>query len=366
HSNNIQQQIQFNSNQQSLNLINENNFEILLNRKHIDISECDSTLIIINNFVENIERAMKDVSDKMMEECQLKNIRVVPQLLYNIPLNSIEQTNTDSSESFRMLKGAMKVSILAMHLSLKTDYEYTLVLICANKPTITLLNDICQELTITLNKQNNSSNQIDSTIQQSIPIIYQIETHVIDACLTIKSSLLPQHTIRIMLTSPVFCSDNFLNFDEKVTELNSDPTDMLDKNKCLEAAAEIRHSNWFTQCMFNVPYNLVVLRLLRHLQYIQTPLCYLNLWCLVLLVHKCHTQSINSITKLFRAVFTCLSSGILLPNKLGPGIIDPCEKDLVDAASYVTNEHRSKITSYAQNIIRFIAFEQFDKIFPLD
>ncbi|CAF5050180.1 unnamed protein product, partial [Rotaria sp. Silwood1] len=240
HSNNIQQQIQFNSNQQSLNLINENNFEILLNRKHIDISECDSTLIIINNFVENIERAMKDVSDKMMEECQLKNIRVVPQLLYNIPLNSIEQTNTDSSESFRMLKGAMKVSILAMHLSLKTDYEYTLVLICANKPTITLLNDICQELTITLNKQNNSSNQIDSTIQQSIPIIYQIETHVIDACLTIKSSLLPQHTIRIMLTSPVFCSDNFLNFDEKVTELNSDPTDMLDKNKCLEAAAEIR------------------------------------------------------------------------------------------------------------------------------
>ncbi|CAF5148496.1 unnamed protein product, partial [Rotaria sp. Silwood1] len=49
-----------------------------------------------------------------------------------------------------------------------------------------------------------------------------------------------------------------------------------------------------------------------------------------------------------------------------PGIIDPCEKDLVDAASYVTNEQRSKITSYAQNIIRFIAFEQFDKIFPLD
>jgi hypothetical protein len=47
-----------------------------------------------------------------------------------------------------------------------------------------------------------------------------------------------------MLTSPVFRSENFLNFDEKIreqiAELNPDPSDMLDKNKCLEAAAEIR------------------------------------------------------------------------------------------------------------------------------
>ncbi|CAF4719717.1 unnamed protein product, partial [Rotaria magnacalcarata] len=52
-----------------------------------------------------------------------------------------------------MLKGAMKVSILSMGLSLRIDHEYTLVLLCANKPTITLLNDICQELANALNKQ---------------------------------------------------------------------------------------------------------------------------------------------------------------------------------------------------------------------
>ncbi|CAF3385028.1 unnamed protein product [Rotaria sp. Silwood2] len=126
------------------------------------------------------------------------------------------------------------------------------------------------------------------------------------------------------------------------------------------------HSNWFTRCMFNHNNNLIVLRLLRHLQYIQTPLSYLNLWCLVLLVHKCQFQPINSITTLFRAVFTCLSCGILLPNKVGPGIIDPCEKDLADAADYLTNEQRSNITIYAQNIVRLIAFEQFDKIFSRD
>ena len=44
-----------------------------------------------------------------------------------------------------MLKGAMKVSTLAMRLFFKNESEYSLVLICANKPTVTLLKDICEE-----------------------------------------------------------------------------------------------------------------------------------------------------------------------------------------------------------------------------
>ena len=118
--------------------------------------------------------------------------------------------------------------------------------------------------------------------------------------------------------------------------------------------------------MLNHCHNSTVLRLLRSLQFNQTPLSCLNLWCLVLLVHKCQIQPINSITQLFRAVFACLSSGVLLPDKFGLGIIDPCEKDLIDATHYLTNEQRINITTYAQNILRLIAFEQFEKIFPIN
>ena len=138
----------------------------------------------------------------------------------------------------------MKVSILAMRLFLQTDYEYTLILICANKPNKTLLNDICRELTITLNTQATVTNQSDAVEQQSIPHTYQVQANVIDACLTVTCSLLPQHTIQIILTSPVFRDANFVNLDEdirqKITDLNPDPIDMLDKNKCLQAASEIR------------------------------------------------------------------------------------------------------------------------------
>jgi hypothetical protein len=115
--------------------------------------------------------------------------------------------------------------------------------------------------------------------------------------------------------------------------------------------------------MLNNSHNSAVLRLLRSLQFNQTPLSYFNLWCLILLVHRCRIQPIHSIANLFRSVFACLSSGILLPNKFGLGIIDPCDKDLIDAADYLTNEQRIHVTTYAQNILRLIAFEQFEKIF---
>ncbi|CAF3859199.1 unnamed protein product, partial [Adineta steineri] len=323
---------------------------------------------ILQRLIEDIERALKTVSDKITEQCKINNMPVEPKLPDNVKLNNVEQPTEDATEAYRMLKGAMKVSTLAMRLFLKTDEEYSLVLICANKPSLTLLNDICQELTIGLNAQAIAAIHLDSNNgEQSIPTTYEIETHADDACLTIKCSLLPKHTIRIMLTSPVFRSENFLNLDnttrQQVAELNPDPIDMLNKNKCLEAAAEIRHSNWFTHCMLEQNSNIIVLRILRDLQYNQTPLSFLNLWCLTLLVYKCQNQPPNLLTSLFRSVFACLSSGILLPNQIGPGIIDPCEKELIDAAAYLTNEQRLSLTNYAQHIIRLIAFENYEKIF---
>lgn len=138
----------------------------------------------------------------------------------------------------------MKVSTLAMRLFVKYDCEYSLVLICANKPTESLLKEICQELTIGLNAQAIAALQLESNNEQSTPITYQVQAHVDDASLTVQCSRIPKCTIQIRLTSPVFRSENFLNLDdqtrEQIAQLNPDPSDMLDKNKCLEAAAEMR------------------------------------------------------------------------------------------------------------------------------
>jgi hypothetical protein len=75
--------------------------ENLINQKCLEITEDENTILILQNFVDDIERALKIVSDKIMEQCKQKNISVIPQLPENVKLNNIEQSNEDPTESFR-------------------------------------------------------------------------------------------------------------------------------------------------------------------------------------------------------------------------------------------------------------------------
>lgn len=87
--------------QQQTNLNNENSFQNLINNICAEICENDDTIAQLQCFVEDIERALKTVSDKIMEQCKLNNITVIPQLPENVKLNNPEQSNEDPSESFR-------------------------------------------------------------------------------------------------------------------------------------------------------------------------------------------------------------------------------------------------------------------------
>lgn len=73
----------------------------MINNKCVEISENENTIRILQGFVEDIERALKTVSDKIMEQCKENNICVVPQLPDNVKLNNVEQLNEDPSESYR-------------------------------------------------------------------------------------------------------------------------------------------------------------------------------------------------------------------------------------------------------------------------
>lgn len=47
-----------------------------------------------------------------------------------------------------------------------------------------------------------------------------------------------------------------------------------------------------------------------------------------------------------RRILEALSSGILLPQ--GPGLLDPCEKEPVDASACLTPQQREDLTASAQ------------------
>lgn len=64
-----------------------------------------------------------------------------------------------------------------------------------------------------------------------------------------------------------------------------------------------------------------------------------------------------------RRVMEALSSGILVQ---GPGLMDPCEKEPVDALRGLTRQQREDITVTAQQFLRFIAFRQIHKVLGMD
>ena len=47
-----------------------------------------------------------------------------------------------------------------------------------------------------------------------------------------------------------------------------------------------------------------------------------------------------------RVVLEVVSSGLFLPG--GPGLLDPCEKETVDALGGLTSQNREDMTCYAQ------------------
>ena len=58
------------------------------------------------------------------------------------------------------------------------------------------------------------------------------------------------------------------------------------------------------------------------------------------------TEIISSLLFVFRRVFEAVSAGWLLPD--GPGLVDPCEKNVFDATGYLTGQEREDITATAQ------------------
>lgn len=60
-----------------------------------------------------------------------------------------------------------------------------------------------------------------------------------------------------------------------------------------------------------------------------------------------------------RRVMEALSSGILIN---GPGLLDPCEKEPIDALQGLTKQQREDITVSSQLFLRFIAFRQIHKV----
>ncbi|XP_069021944.1 interleukin enhancer-binding factor 3-like isoform X2 [Embiotoca jacksoni] len=342
--------------------------------KHNEVYPSGEELEAVQTIVSHVEFALKTVADQM-----------------EAPKDDKETAETGSAGNDtkeRLLRGVMRVGLVAKGLLLKGDKDLELVLLCANKPTVTLLQQVAEKLTEQLETLSAGT--------------YAVSSCPVDAAIVVTSTKESVMTLIIHVTSPLVrtiqeiksaegeeeeetaeetaeeqqeeektlkeetAEEEDENTAEEETRTVIDPPDVLDRQKCLTALASLRHAKWFQAKVNDLTSAVVVIRILRDLCNRVPTWTPLSGWPLELLVEKSlgTAERPLGVGESLRRVLECVASGILLED--GPGIKDPCEKDPVDATANLSVQQREDITQSAQFALRLCAFGQIHKVLGRD
>uniref|UniRef100_A0A3Q2YHV2 Zinc finger RNA-binding protein n=1 Tax=Hippocampus comes TaxID=109280 RepID=A0A3Q2YHV2_HIPCM len=309
--------------------------------KHASIYPSEEELQSIQKIVSITERALKLVSDIITDEDKVKEED-----------KEKKEPPKDRCDIDRALKGVMRVGVLAKGLLLRGDKNVNLVLLCSEKPTKSLLTRIVELL--------------PKQLTIVAPEKYDVQGSLQEAAIILTSCAEPKMQVTITLTSPVIREEN--DRDGDVTSgLVKDPADVLDRQKCLDALAALRHAKWFQARANGLQSCVIIIRILRDLCQRTPTWSSFPGWAMELLVEKAISSASVPLSPgdALRRVFECISSGILL-SAGGPGLMDPCEKSTVDTLTAIGEQEREDITLSAQFALRLLAFRHIHKVLGMD
>ncbi|ENN72171.1 hypothetical protein YQE_11227, partial [Dendroctonus ponderosae] len=118
--------------------------------KHAEIYPKEEELQVVQRIVSHSERALKQVSDQLAEakpsEGDANKDKAVDQPQKEDGRDNQLFSFQKEQDASRMLRGVMRVGHLAKGLLLKGDNQVELVVLCADKPTLTLLKKVVELL----------------------------------------------------------------------------------------------------------------------------------------------------------------------------------------------------------------------------
>ncbi|XP_028977462.2 zinc finger RNA-binding protein isoform X1 [Esox lucius] len=326
--------------------------------KHSTIYPVEDELQAVQRIVSHSERALKLVSDSLLEkEPPSSGPAAAAPPKSDSEADAVEKG--PDTQAARMLKGVMRVGILAKGLLLHGDRNVELILLAAKKPTLALLKEVAEQLPREL-----------ATFSEDQ---YEVQAHPEEANIVIFSSKEPKMQVTISLTSPLMREDPVPEKEEKAGDKaaekgvpEKDPPDILNRRKCLEYLAALRHAKWFQARANGLQSCVIIIRVLRDLCQRVPTWGKMPAWAMELLVEKAISSATGPLSpgEAMRRVLECIATGILLPD--GPGLLDPCEKDQTDALGSITKQAREDITASAQHALRLLAFRQIHKVLGMD
>uniref|UniRef100_A0A8C2G544 Spermatid perinuclear RNA-binding protein n=1 Tax=Cyprinus carpio TaxID=7962 RepID=A0A8C2G544_CYPCA len=157
---------------------------------------------------------------------------------------------------------------------------------------------------------------------------YEVQSSIPEAAIVVCTKTEPKLTLKVTLSSPQMRDD--CETEEQESVESSEPADLLDRQRCLVALASLRHAKWFQARVNGLKSCVIVLRILRDM---------------------------------------CNRVPAWEPLKgwvSGPGLHDPCEKELTNTLSDMTDEQAEAITHNAQHALRLMAFGQIYKVLEMD
>ncbi|XP_075854081.1 zinc finger RNA-binding protein 2 [Microcebus murinus] len=286
--------------------------------KHAAIYPTEPELLAVQKAVAHAERALKLASDALAREDHRRR-------------QEEGGGHSGVTPSARVLKGVVRIGLLAKGLLLRGDRDVHLALLCSEKPTLGLLRRIAEQLPRQLPMVTEDRYEVSSDPEANI---------VISSCQE------PRMRVTVSLTSSLMRKEP--STDQGVEEPRPDPEDVLSPAKCLESLAALRHARWFQARASGLQLCVLVLRVLRDLCRRVPAWGALPAWATQLLVEKALSSATQPLGPgdAVRRVLECVAMGTLLED--GPGLQDPCEKGQKDALEPMTLQEREDVTASAQ------------------
>ncbi|XP_063147047.1 zinc finger RNA-binding protein 2 [Candoia aspera] len=304
--------------------------------KHSSIYPTEEELRAIQNVVSHSEHALRLVSDWLVEQEAGKEEE------------QEEKGKTDKPP--RVLKGVTRVGVLAKGLLLRGDRNVRLILLSAQKPTLALLQSVAEQLPKQLGKVTSDDYEVVSNSE---------EAHIV-----IASSREPKMQVTVSLTSPLMRGDP--TNAEASAESQQESSEILNKDRCLESLAALRHAKWFQARANSLQSCVIIIRVLRDLCQRVPTWGALPDWVMELLVERTLSTALGPLGpgEAMRRVLEYIATGMLLAD--GPGLPDPCEKEPVDALQSMAQQAREDVTASGQHALRMLAFRQIHKVLGME
>ncbi|XP_049871593.1 zinc finger RNA-binding protein isoform X2 [Pectinophora gossypiella] len=331
--------------------------------KHAEVYPPDHQLQDIQRVVSHTEKALKSLSDALQEQGKPKGQAAAKKAddkkddkpegkedgrdnqLFSFVCEG--EGGAAGAEAARALKGVMRVGLLAKGLLLRGDRDVRLVVLCHDRPTITLLKRVAADLPHHLAKLKGPGDETK----------YKVELQPAEGAVQVSDGNV---NVVVSLTSAV------MREPAEGGEVKRDDKDVLPRQKCLDALAALRHAKWFQARAASLQSCVIIIRILRDLCRRIPNWTPLNPYAMELLVSGVMQSAGAALSpgEALRRVMEAVAGGLLLEH--GPGLRDPCEKELVDALGNMPPQKREDLTASAQQFLRQIAFRQIHKVLDME